>query len=281
MQYLEKNGKEETMVKKGQGIFKQLIKQNGSKTHLMVYESNTREETLSPTTTEHNTGMVPLNHWCDFQQLPQNRANWKGQLFWPASNLYHHNQSGNISVPMESSGCLREEEAVPYPDQLLHPTVHRSALQMLMSASVGKKRGPEAETPAGTASLCHGTGSGAHQTTAQENRFPLLSIATPLPCCSPPTHTGIGIGSRSQAHVAGGCVSADLTAQLGLNTGISGVSHFISSFSTALVYNERNPLVIWQFQLLCTSDPISSFIYPDCYGMLVCWLYTSTSSVLI
>lgn len=110
---------------------------------------------------------------------------------------------------------------------------------------------------------------------------PSSALPPPSLAAAPPTHTGIGIGSRSQAHVAGGCVSADLTAQLGLNTGISGVSHFISSFSTALVYNERNPLVIWQFQLLCTSDPISSFIYPDCYGMLVCWLYTSTSSVLI
>lgn len=151
----------------------------------MVYESNTREETSFSTTTEHNTGMVLLNHWCVFQQLPQSRANRKGQLFWPVSNLYHHTQWGNISVPMESSGCLREEAAAPHSDQLLHPTIHRSALQMLMSAPAGKKRGPEAETPAGTAFLCHGTGSGAYQTTAQENRFPLLSIATPLPCCSP------------------------------------------------------------------------------------------------
>lgn len=36
---MEKNGEEELTVKKSQDVFQQLVKQNGSKTHLAVYES--------------------------------------------------------------------------------------------------------------------------------------------------------------------------------------------------------------------------------------------------
>ena len=91
----------------------------------------------------------------------------------------------SISVPVDRSRCLREEEVAPHPDQLLSP-IHHSTLQMLTRQHQWGTKGAEAENPPGTALLFHGAGSGAHQTAIQDNQPP--SPVLPPRCSAAALH---------------------------------------------------------------------------------------------
>lgn len=147
----------------------------------------------------HITGTVLLKHWCDFQQLPQNRGKPEGsgvltsrrRLASDPTREYFCSHR-KLQVSEGGGGC-----SPPRPASASHPPLRSTDAHV--STRQGKK-GPEAETPAGAAFLCCGAGSGAHQKTAQENlkKPPLLNAATPLPCCGP---TRSGRGSRGRVHV--------------------------------------------------------------------------------
>lgn len=80
LRYMEKNGKEELTVKKGQDIFQQLVKQNGSKTHPVVYESPTPERCSRPLPPQCTTlARSCLNTGVIFSSCPRTGGNRKGQ----------------------------------------------------------------------------------------------------------------------------------------------------------------------------------------------------------
>lgn len=138
-----------------------------------------------------------LNTGAIFSSCPRMGGNRKSQAYWPVGDIYYQTRSGNISVPAESSRCLREEGAAPHPDQLLHP-FHCSSLQMLMSAPGGEKKETRGWNPCRDCFPLPRRRLGCTSNNSAGQPSPLLNAAAPLPCCGP---ANVGRSSHGWAHV--------------------------------------------------------------------------------
>lgn len=153
-----------------------------------------------------------LNTSAIFSSCPRRGGNQKGQGYLPVGGIYHQTRLGNISVPAESSRCLREEGAAPCSDELLHP-LPCSTLQVLLSAPDGERRGQRLKPLQGL--LFSAVAQAWRHITQQHRRTipPSSMLPPPSPAAALKT---LDATPTVGCMWAGSCVSADLIAQLWL-----------------------------------------------------------------